>query len=59
MAGTSSTFTPRVPLSVSTRSGVTRSITCSSPARSAAVRVDSSGMKRKVTFSTFGMPGFQ
>ena len=29
------------------------------PDRSAAVRVDSSGMKRKVTFSTLGMPGFQ
>ena len=34
-AGTSKTFTPRLPLSVSTRSGVTRSITWISPARSA------------------------
>ena len=59
MAGTSSTLTPRLPLRVSTRSGVTRSITCSSPALRAAVRVDSSGMKRKVTFSTLGTPGFQ
>ncbi len=59
MAGTSSTLTPRVPLSVSTRSGVTRSMTWSSPARRAAVRVDSSGMKRKVSFSTLGIPGFQ
>ncbi len=59
IAGTSRTLTPRVPFSVSTRSGVTRSITWSSPARSAAVRVDSSGMKRNVTFSTLGTPGFQ
>ena len=40
-------------------SGDTRSITWISPARRAAARVDSSGMKRKVTFSTLGMPGFQ
>ena len=58
-AGTSNTFTPRLPLSVSTRSGVTRSITWISPARSPAARVDSSGMKRKVTFSTRGWAGFQ
>ena len=58
-AGTSNTFTPRLLLSVSTRSGVTRSTTWISPARRPAARVDSSGMKRNVTFSTRGTPGFQ
>ncbi len=58
-AGVSSTFTPGVPLRVWTMSGHTRSITWISPARRAAARVESSGMKRKVTFSTFGRPGFQ
>jgi hypothetical protein len=58
-AGVSSTFTPAVPLSVWTMSGDTRSITWISPARRAAARVDSSVMKRTVTFSTFGTPGFQ
>ena len=58
-AGVSSTFTPGVPLRVWTMSGDTRSITWISPARRAAARVESSGMKRTVTFSTLGMPGFQ
>jgi len=40
-------------------SGHTRSITWISPARRAAARVESSGMKRTVTFSTRGTPGFQ
>ena len=40
-------------------SGHTRSMTWISPARSADTRVDSSGMKRKVSFSTRGIPGFQ
>ena len=59
MAGVSRTRTPGVERSVCTLSGHTRSITWSSPARSAATRVESSGMKRKVTFSTLGIPGFQ
>ena len=45
--------------SVCTLSGHTRSMTWISPARSAATRVDSSGMNRNVTFSTLGIPGFQ
>jgi hypothetical protein len=58
-AGVSRTLTPGVALSVWTMSGHTRSITWISPARRAAARVASSGMKRTVTFSTLGMPGFQ
>ncbi len=50
---------PGVALSVCTMSGQTRSMTWISPARSAAARVESSGMKRTVSFSTFGSDGFQ
>src|SRR6059036_3209288 len=49
-AGVSRTLTPGVALSVWTMSGHTRSITWISPARRAAARVESSGMKRTVTF---------
>ena len=59
MAGVSRTRTPGLDRSVCTLSGHTRSITWSSPDRIPARRVESSEMKRKVTFSTFGMPGFQ
>ena len=53
------TLTPGVALSVWTMSGGTRSMTWNSPALSPAARVEISGTKRKVTFSTFGTPGFQ
>jgi len=50
---------PAVALSVATMSGHTRSMTWISPARSAAARVESSGMNRTVSLSTLGIDGRQ
>jgi hypothetical protein len=58
-AGTLSTFTPDVFWSTSIWSGGTRSTTSLSPALRPEMRVVTSGMKRKVSLSSFTKSGFQ